>query len=131
MDLWFPNDFDHINDMYEDETASIDDKFLSRDDEICSIDDDNRLIENVDMMDHRHEREFTFAENISKRMQIPGMLFFILIVGKIFSNTLRPHLVRRTEWKRREVYFFKECLTYLEQELIETLTKFKETIHKK
>ncbi|CAH1429787.1 unnamed protein product [Lactuca virosa] len=64
----------------EDETASIDDEFLSRDYEICSVDDDNPSIENIDSMDHHHEGEFTFAGNISERMQIPGMLFFILIV---------------------------------------------------
>ncbi|CAH1417931.1 unnamed protein product [Lactuca virosa] len=73
MDLLFPNDFDDINDMFEDETASIDDEILSRVDEIFSSDDDTPSIENVDIMDHDHEWEFTIAENISERMHIPGV----------------------------------------------------------
>ncbi|CAH1437374.1 unnamed protein product [Lactuca virosa] len=94
MDLSFPNDFDDINNMNEDETASIDDEFLSSDDEIGSNDDDNPSIENVDMMDHHNEGEFTFAENIYETMQIHDILFFIFNFGKNVSNTFHDlHIV--------------------------------------
>nr|KAJ0186407.1 hypothetical protein LSAT_V11C900490370 [Lactuca sativa] len=62
-----------MNLIYEVETALVDDEFLSSEDEFCSTNDDNPSFENVDMMDHHNEGEFTFPKNIYETIQLPDV----------------------------------------------------------
>ncbi|XP_023764446.1 protein FAR1-RELATED SEQUENCE 5-like [Lactuca sativa] len=70
MDLSFPNDFDDRTEINKVETASVDDEFLSSEDEFCSTYDDNPSFEKFDMMHHHNEGEFTFPKNIYETIQL-------------------------------------------------------------